>query len=185
MFGVLGRFRRRRGSLDHNIWRVSEKRHQEHNCCYSRLLRIYLQVKISAICLTVCIVRSSPLEGYPYLRSNYFLKISPILFDILTQTMLTVGHHFTRSSIGHTTSEMNDLGRSCSFGLPCVSFIKCCQFMYLVISLLVLRAGYGIWLYQFLIIAYLFTFQTWKSDQCLQCSLCITEISENISPGSL
>ena len=28
--------------------------------------------------------------------------------------------------------------------------------MYLVISLLVLRAGYGIWLYQFLIIAYLF-----------------------------
>ena len=30
--------------------------------------------------------------------------------------------------------------------------------MYLVISLLVLMAGYGIWLYQFLIIAYLFTF---------------------------
>ena len=31
--------------------------------------------------------------------------------------------------------------------------------MYLVISLLVLREGYGIWLYQFLIIAYLFTLQ--------------------------
>ena len=30
--------------------------------------------------------------------------------------------------------------------------------LYLVIPLLVLRAGYGIWLYQFLIIAYLFTF---------------------------
>ena len=30
--------------------------------------------------------------------------------------------------------------------------------MYLVISLLVLRAGYGILLYQFLIIAYIFTF---------------------------
>ena len=29
--------------------------------------------------------------------------------------------------------------------------------MYLIISLLVLRAGCGIWLYQFLIIAYLFT----------------------------
>ena len=29
--------------------------------------------------------------------------------------------------------------------------------MYLVISLLVLRVGCGIWLYQFLIIAYLFT----------------------------
>ena len=51
------------------------------------------------------------------------------------------------------------LGKSCSFGLPCVPFVNCGQFMYLVISLLVLRAGYGIWLYQFLIIAYLFTFQ--------------------------
>ena len=36
-------------------------------------------------------------------------------------------------------------------------FVNCRQFMYLVISLLVLRAGCGIWLYQFLIIAYLFT----------------------------
>ena len=34
--------------------------------------------------------------------------------------------------------------------------------MYLVISLLVLRAGYGIWLYQFLIIAYLFTFKNFN-----------------------
>ena len=49
------------------------------------------------------------------------------------------------------------LGKSCSFGLPRVPFVNCCQFMYLVISLLVLRAGCGIWLYQFLIIAYLFT----------------------------
>ena len=48
-------------------------------------------------------------------------------------------------------------GKSCSFGLPQVPFINCCQFMYLVISLLVLRAGCGIWLYQFLIIADLFT----------------------------
>ena len=51
------------------------------------------------------------------------------------------------------------LGKSCSFCLPRVPFVNCRQFMYLVISLLVLRAGYGIWLYQFLIIAYLFTFQ--------------------------
>ena len=48
------------------------------------------------------------------------------------------------------------LGKSCSFGLPRVPFVNCCQFMYLVISLLVLKAGCGIWLYQFLIIAYLF-----------------------------
>ena len=49
------------------------------------------------------------------------------------------------------------LGKSCSFGLPRVPFVNCRQFMYLVISLLALRAGCGIWLYQFLIIAYLFT----------------------------
>ena len=49
------------------------------------------------------------------------------------------------------------LGKSCSFGLPRVPFVNCRQFMYLVILPLVLRAGYGIWLYQFLIIAYRFT----------------------------
>ena len=32
------------------------------------------------------------------------------------------------------------LGKSCSFGLPRVPFVNCGQFMYLVISLLVLRA---------------------------------------------
>ena len=52
------------------------------------------------------------------------------------------------------------LGKSCSFCLPRVPFVNCRQFMYLVISLLVLRAGYEIWLYQFLIIAYLFTLLT-------------------------
>ena len=51
----------------------------------------------------------------------------------------------------------NYLGKSCSLFLPRVPFVNCRQFMYLIISLLVLRAGYGIWLYQFLIIAYLFT----------------------------
>ena len=29
------------------------------------------------------------------------------------------------------------LGKSCSFGLPRVPFVNCCQFMYLVISFLV------------------------------------------------
>ena len=59
------------------------------------------------------------------------------------------------------------LGNSCSFCLPRVPFVNCRQFMYLVISLLVLRAGYGIWLYQFLIIAYLFT-----SDRLPKCEEC-------------
>ena len=58
------------------------------------------------------------------------------------------------------------LGKSCSFCLPRVPFVNCRQFMYLVISLLVLRAGYGIWLYQFLIIAYLFTLRDFH--QCWQ-----------------
>ena len=48
-------------------------------------------------------------------------------------------------------------GKSCSFSLSRVPFVNCCQCNYLVISLLVLRAGYGIILYQSLIIAYLFT----------------------------
>ena len=59
------------------------------------------------------------------------------------------------------------LGKSCSFCLPRVPFVNCRQFVYLVISLLVLRAGYGIWLYQFLIIAYLFTLsmeEIWPLD---------------------
>ena len=34
------------------------------------------------------------------------------------------------------------LRKSCLFDLPRVPFVNCCQFMYLVISLLVLRAGW-------------------------------------------
>ena len=62
------------------------------------------------------------------------------------------------------------LGKSCSFGLPRVPFVNCRQFMYLVISLLVLRAGCGIWLYQFLIIACLFTFYNiyWEAIRSIQ-----------------
>ena len=45
----------------------------------------------------------------------------------------------------------------CSTNCSWTVFVNCRQFMYLVISFLVLRAGYGIWLYQFLIIAFLFT----------------------------
>ena len=57
----------------------------------------------------------------------------------------------------HTAKTLTTyLGKSCSLCLPRVPFVNSRQFMYLVISLLVLRAGYGICLYQFLIIAYLF-----------------------------
>ena len=68
--------------------------------------------------------------------------------------------HLARFCIAILGSWMTTyLGKSCSFCLPRVPFVNCRQFMYLVISLLVLRAGYGIWLYQFLIIAYLFTLE--------------------------
>ena len=52
------------------------------------------------------------------------------------------------------------------FALPRVPFVECCQFVYSVISLLVLRAGCGIWLYQFLIIAYVFTFNNSNLFMC-------------------
>ena len=59
------------------------------------------------------------------------------------------------------------------------------EFMYLVVSLVVLRAGCGIWLYQFLIIAYIFTFQIDVFETCSK-RLKWQEISvdiKNLSPG--
>ena len=79
------------------------------------------------------------------------------------------------------------LGKSCSFCLPRVPFVNCRQFMYLVISLLVLRAGYGIWLYQFLIIAYLFTLSCTSDEYppvCINLWLMVSGsavVSQNIS----
>ena len=57
------------------------------------------------------------------------------------------------------------LGKSCSFGLSRVPFVNGCQCMYLVLSLLVLRTGYGIWWYQFMIIVYLFYFAVDRQTQ--------------------
>ena len=62
-------------------------------------------------------------------------------------------------------------GKSFSFGLPRVPFVNCCQYMYLVISLLVLRAGCGIF-------AYLFTFS--KSLSCKPLSAQV-----RLQPGSI
>ena len=69
------------------------------------------------------------------------------------------------------------LGKSCSFGSLCVPFVNCCQFMYLIISLSVLRAGYGIWLYQFLIIAYLFILHV--PDTILSGKLCLVHVKSH------
>ena len=70
------------------------------------------------------------------------------------------------------------LGKSCSFGLPRVPFVNCRQFMYLVISLLVLRAGCGIWLYQFLIISYLFNLYLWRINIDRRKEVDLWEISQ-------
>ena len=45
------------------------------------------------------------------------------------------------------------LGNNCSLGLPYVLFLPC-LFVIIVFSVLVLRAGFGLWLPQFLIFAY-------------------------------
>ena len=70
---------------------------------------------------------------------------------------LSLSYPTNANAVLEKKKKKKTLLKSCSFGLPRVPFVNCRQFMYLVISLLVLRAGYGIWLYQFLIIAYLFT----------------------------
>ena len=49
------------------------------------------------------------------------------------------------------------LGKSCSFGILCVSFVNLNQFECVFLSLLVVRVGCGLWLYKFMIIAFLFT----------------------------
>ena len=49
------------------------------------------------------------------------------------------------------------LGKGCSFGLPHVPFVNCCQFMYLVISLLIFEGRMWDLIVSVLIIAYLFT----------------------------
>ena len=76
------------------------------------------------------------------------------------------------------------LGKSCSFCLPRVPFLNCRQFMYFVISLLVLRAGYGIWLYQFLIIAYLFTLPCLQHSAFIHLRITRTTIFSQMSSYS-
>ena len=104
----------------------------------------------------------------------------PITFHSSNQTY-HMSSRITLSQVEVTNDRVTTyLGKSCSFCLPRVPFVNCRQFMYLVISLLVLRAGCGIWLYQFLIIAYLFTLHSlflcilW-TNQSIKLNLSATE----------
>ena len=60
-------------------------------------------------------------------------------------------------------------GKSCSFGLPRLPFVNCCQFMYLVISLLVLRAGCGIWftISSWSLLSFLLYYGAFHVESCL------------------
>ena len=48
------------------------------------------------------------------------------------------------------------LGKSCLFGLPCVSNVKDCQFVSVLLSFSVLRLGCGVLIVLFLISFFLF-----------------------------
>ena len=69
---------------------------------------------------------------------DFMLSFDDHVTDICKKNFKTTG--------SFKTSWMNDhyLGKSCSFGLPRVPFVNCRRFMYLVISLLLYRAGCGI-----------------------------------------
>ena len=84
---------------------------------------------------------------------NIALKFHCVFFILNFTIANTV---ISKKSLGSWVAAC--LGEGCSFCLPRVPFVGCRRFVCLVVSLLVLRAGYGIWLYQFLIIAYLFTY---------------------------
>ena len=115
---------------------------------------------------TQSLVITLPKKGNLQLCQNYRTIIlishpSKVMLKIILNRLQPQAEEIiAEEQAGFTTY----LGKSCSFCLPRVPFVNCRQFMYLVISLLVLRAGYGIWLYQFLIIAYLFTFQSRKEN---------------------
>ena len=65
------------------------------------------------------------------------------IFVLVKINLLTKSHQFLEIPKTCIQIRYPDF-QSCSFCLPRVPFVNCRQFMYLVISLLVLRAGYGI-----------------------------------------
>ena len=87
----------------------------------------------------------SPLPPPQYFNTDRSKAV--LLLCFLTVTCSCCPYFYFGSPIMLVTyfSKMTTcLGKSCSFGLPRVPFVNCCQFMYLVNSLLVLRAGCGI-----------------------------------------
>ena len=103
---------------------------------------------------------SNQTKSSSYFRFEKEIVLSSYLSDLSFRHRSTGSHcqvSFFKLTIQASIQTSYVIWESCSFGLPRVPFVNCCLFMYLVISHLVLRAWCGIWLYQFLIIAYLFT----------------------------
>ena len=77
------------------------------------------------------------------------VKVEPVFVGecfraFCTLVLLFFCRHLFGLKIYMFTNHHQNLGKSCSFGLQRVPFVNCRQFMYLVISLLVLGEGCGI-----------------------------------------
>ena len=90
-------------------------------------------------------------HAYSHANRIMIFRTTMVVFVFLTVTCSCCPYLYFGSAIMLVTyfvnfRYLNDhyLGKSCSFGSPRVPFVNCRQFMYLVISLLVLRAGCGI-----------------------------------------
>ena len=84
------------------------------------------------------------LEEYPN-KINWAYLVKDLLSRMgFYDVWLTQGVANLRLFLSLLKQRLTDNFESCPFGLPLVPFVNCRRFMYLVISLLVYRAGCGI-----------------------------------------
>ena len=127
------------------------------------------------------------IRGYTLLVLSHLNPLTSAVVGAPQMTLLQYNSTFLCLSLSQGISKLHycpfldvifpslllSLSPSCSFhcplqNVPRMPFVNCRQFIYLVISLLVLRAGCGIWLYQFLIIAYFFIWHS-PCQRILKC----------------
>ena len=72
---------------------------------------------------------------------SFFIAFIKLVDENQLDARQSLASYFFPNSFNkfNNTSSRALEGKSCSFGLPCVPFVNCCQFMYLVIS----RLGFG------------------------------------------
>ena len=81
-----------------------------------------------------------PVDSMDYRLLGVFWK-EKLHFDTKVPFGLRTGALAAQSTTNAISHIYRQMGKSCSFGFLRMSFVNCRQFMYLVISLLVLRAG--------------------------------------------